>query len=390
MAVGVALNADAAPPIPASGDEWLLLAPYGETAYWQQEKGAPKRYRQIFTRPQAETMAATFNSLKDAKGGRFRGLPVYAGHPDGDPARWPDESRLGGIMGLEARADGVYAQVAWNDRGEQNRQQGYLVYPSPAWLYDLKAARQNGIIAPDELRSVGLTNSPRIPDVHAWSNSDPHHSSTDTDPMIRKSLTRILGLKEDSTEEEIAAAVNTHFGPEGTVESLRATATNAEQAKGTAENTLSQVRADLSTEQGRVTTRTGERDTAQREAKSFRGVAMNALLDGAILAGKLSAAERAGFVTKFEANFDGAKSELERKTTALNTERLNLPRGGGQDLSTGKARTAAYNAKVGEIQATRKCDYPTAVAALRQDPDGKLILEAMEAADKAANQQQAA
>ena len=63
-------------------------------------------------------------------------------------------------MGVEARAEGLYVRAAWNDLGEQNRAQGYLVYPSPAWLYDVRAARASGVIAPDELRSVG-------PDQHA-------------------------------------------------------------------------------------------------------------------------------------------------------------------------------------------------------------------------------
>ena len=154
---------------------WLLLAPYGETPYWHEEKtggGGWKQYRQIFTQTQGERMVAAFNALAARRGEKFRGLPIYAGHPDADPVRWPDERRLGGVIGLEARRDGLYVRAAWNDLGEQNRAQGYLVYPSPAWLYDLRGARASGIIAPDELRSVGLTNTPRLPDVPAWTNSD--------------------------------------------------------------------------------------------------------------------------------------------------------------------------------------------------------------------------
>ncbi len=123
-------------------------------------------------------MAAAFNALAARKGDKFRGLPIYAGHPDADPKRWPDERRLGGVTAVEAREDGLYVRAAWNDLGEKNRAEGYLVYPSPAWLYDLRAARRSGVIAPDELRSVGLTNTPRLPDVPAWTNSDSTHHHT--------------------------------------------------------------------------------------------------------------------------------------------------------------------------------------------------------------------
>ena len=95
----------------SSADGWLLLAPYGETPYWHQDKGgAWKHYRQVFNHAQAERMVAAFRTLSARKGESFRGLPIYAGHPDADPVRWPDERRLGGVMGLEARGDGLYAR----------------------------------------------------------------------------------------------------------------------------------------------------------------------------------------------------------------------------------------------------------------------------------------
>ena len=122
LGVNAAGRGEAAAELAESGG-WLLLAPYGETPYWHEEKpgGGGKQFRQVFTHAQGEQMAAAFNALAARKGGKFRGLPIYAGHPDADPARWPDERRLGGVVGVEARGDGLYVRAAWNDLGEQNR-----------------------------------------------------------------------------------------------------------------------------------------------------------------------------------------------------------------------------------------------------------------------------
>ena len=118
-------------------------------------------------------MVKGFNSTLAKIGRFFRGLPVYVGHPDGDPVRWPDEKRLGGVSALEAREDGLYCKVAWNSAGRENRAEGYYVYPSGAWYYNEEQALATGIILPESLGSVGLTNNPNIGGVTPWTNSRP-------------------------------------------------------------------------------------------------------------------------------------------------------------------------------------------------------------------------
>ena len=50
--------------------------------------------------------------------------------------------------------------------------EGYLVYSvGPRGCTTCAPRRRSGVIAPDELRSVGLTNTPRLPDVPAWTNA---------------------------------------------------------------------------------------------------------------------------------------------------------------------------------------------------------------------------
>lgn len=168
VAYGLAINI--APQMIGAG-EWLKLSPWFEGDYYEKEGMNWKKYRQVVRREHGDRIVAAFNALRATMGERFRGLPIYRGHPDADPQRWPDERRLGAVMDVEARGDGLYVKAQWNDDGEKNRAQGYLVYPSPAWPYDLQIKSRSGRIEPIELRSIGMTNTPRIGEVPAWTNS---------------------------------------------------------------------------------------------------------------------------------------------------------------------------------------------------------------------------
>lgn len=370
LALGTAVNADV-PAISAdAADGWLLLAPYGDVSYWHEEKpGEWKEYTQVFGREQGAKMVAAFNSVLGKKGAKFRGLPIYAGHPDADPKRWPDERRLGGVMALDARADGLYVKAAWNDLGEANLAQGYLVYPSPAWLYNMRDAKRTGRIEPDELRSVGLTNTPRIADVDAWTNSDATPDPNADTTMIKKLLYKILGLPDDATEEQLQTAYNAYFTGDVTAISLQATATNADVARQTAETNVANV--------------TTERDAARTEAARFRTVAINSLLDNAINTGRLTAAERPAFEAQFATNFDTASTALAAKTRALPRQDIEVERD-TTDLSTPALRTLAWNTRFDELKAEKGLGtFDQVVAAMRQDPRGKVIIKAMDDANKA-------
>ena len=357
IGAGIATNIDAADGNPA--DPWLLLAPYGETPYWyKDESGQARRLRQVFTREQAGRMVAAFNALATKKGQRFRGLPIYAGHPDADPHRWPDERRLGGVVDLDARADGLYVRAAWNDLGEQNRAQGYLVYPSPAWLYDRAAANGIGVIAPDELRSVGLTNTPRLPDVPAWTNADPEipnpfDQTTDTSMNYKDLLLEHFGLPAEATDEHILHAHNVR-----------------REERARTEAALLVVRS--------------ERDQARDEAGRFRKTAVNAQLDAAINAGRLAPSEREGFIERFERDFEAAVRELGERRLTLNTHGLGLrPAALGVDLNTPHGRATAFNARLDALMRPvvaggRGLKFDAAITEMRASSEDAALLRAME------------
>lgn len=384
LACGCAANVLAEP---IGAGEWFKLSPYFEGDYWTKEGQGWKRYRQVVTREHGNRLVTAFNALRDKQGERFRGLPIYRGHPDVDASRWPDESRLGGVMALEAREDGIYAQVAWNDEGERNRQQGYLVYPSPTWPYDVRAAAATNRIEPIELRSIGMTNSPRIDGVPAWTNADESPNppgdepGTTTNTPMPSWLLELLGLPADATEEQIKSAITS-------LKESAASAQNAMEAEKQRATDASTERDDAKRERD---TAVNARTAAEADAAKFRALAINATITGAINSGRITAAEQAGFEQKLAANFDEAAAEIAAKQPALNTQPLTLTKR-TDDLSTPAGRKLAYNAMLDEFmrpvaQGGKGLGFDEANAAIAADPNGAALIKAMNDASQAASAQ---
>ena len=184
-------------PFDGTDDGWMKIAPFG--SYPGSRPGRP----QHFTEVEANAMVGEFRSLRGRLGRMFRGAPVYIGHPDKDPAVYTDHRRLGKVIDLQARPDGLYGEVEWNALGLENKREGYWVFPSPRW--DAPAGRSE--FRPDRLISVGLTNMPRIAASEPVTNSQDfeNENQTNTDIMDRKLLTEKLGLDVTATDEEILA-----------------------------------------------------------------------------------------------------------------------------------------------------------------------------------------
>lgn len=359
--IGLAVNVAA-----IGADEWLQVAPYGETPYWDEvrESGklVRKKFTQVFAKDQADKMVSALNSERTKAGAHFRGLPVYIGHPDALPQRWPDDKRLGGVMDLEARGDGLYAKVAWNSDGVRNRDEGFYVYPSPAWLHSERVQMATGKIIPDVLRSIGLTNSPRIQDVTPWTNTD--HPTDQDQPNHEMQITELakkLGLPETATLAEIETKLAANAAIIAEVETIRQTATNTATS--------------LTTVQGQVTVLTTERATAQSEAEKFRKLAINQQLDAAITDRRLTAAERPAWETKFATNFDATAEELKSKKPELPNQELTLPANLG-DTTTPAGRRLALNTKVDELMRSG-LSYDAAHAQLHALPEYAALIKAM-------------
>ncbi len=345
-AIGVIANAAA-----LSGGEWELIAPYGDFPT------ADKKKIQRFTKAEADQMVATFNSVFHKLGTLFRGVPIFHGHPDVDPKNWPDDRRLGKVTALEARADGLYGKPEYNALGEQNKTEGWWVYPSPAWLFPRTAAN---VIQPDELLSIGLVNTPNIPGSVPWSQNsgeplpedEPESPTSETDTIMKEKLCALLGLDPaTATDDEVVAAVTT----------MKSDAA----AKATAEEN-----ARLATD---------AKKTAETTAANSRKVGADAIAAVAIKAGKLTEADREATVNSLiapGADMVALATAIGEKKPTLNTGALEI---GGRKvaISNSRERAAAIQVEVNSRMQSRGLSYDDAYRSVETDPQFSQLFAAM-------------
>lgn len=374
------------------GDDFKLLAPYGDTDYWIEDgKGGFKKLIQRFTPAQGVKIVAAFNAYRERQGANFIGMPIYRGHPDADPVRWPDDRRYGHLMDVQQRADGLYVKPAWNDLGLDNKKNHYLPYPSIAWLYDMAAAARTGIIEPDEIQSVGLTNQPRMKNVPVWTNaedssSQPQKENTTMPKWIVDRLIALNVLKKPAegvevTEQELQAAMGrlaVNIDPmEIALGQKKITVVIAGDNR---EAFLTELATNVTELQTARTTATN----AVESEKKFKKLAINAHLDRAIDKSIITAAERPQWGNDFETDFEGTLAKLNAKTPALNTQQLDpLKPVNGADLSTPRGRQLAFNVRVDELVAEGRKNNPRfsiddAITKMRATPVDVVLLKAME------------
>jgi hypothetical protein len=144
------------------------------------------------------------------------GLPVYVGHPDVPELapKYPDKTAHGWIVGLQKDQTGFMLQPEWVDAPKP----GEFIYFSPYFLGTDLSKTSTHI---DEMRSVGLTNTPnstkfRLPN-EAGDSEDDYKVKADKGGSSRPSdkgttnMTKILallGLLETATEDEAVNAIN--------------------------------------------------------------------------------------------------------------------------------------------------------------------------------------
>jgi hypothetical protein len=317
--------------------------------------------------------------------------------------RWPDDRRYGHLLDVQQREDGLYVKPAWNDLGLDNKKNHYLPYPSIAWLYDEASAAKSGIIEPDEIQSVGLTNQPRMKNVPVWTNADSQFSANN--PLSpaggkqqqtkymnhKKMLIDLLNkhhgakLAADASETDVQTAHDAAMNKKVaacvavTVGAKTFTVVPEEGTDG------AELATNVATAATELTTARTTATNAVESEKKFKLLAINAHLDRAIDKGLITAAERPQFGTEFEADFDAALLKLNAKKTALNTKELDPLRPlNGADLSTPRGRTLAFNVRVDAIQAEarknggREISIDDAINQMRANPADAALLKAME------------
>lgn len=177
-------------------DDWLKISPWGDFS----NKVGLQRIRS----QDGEAMVKAFNSLRGKLERSFRGVPIFVGHPDFLPDKYPDKRRYGRIDDLQVREDGLYAKVSLNDLGKEAVDEGHYLFCSPTW--ELK--REGNVVRPVRLISVGLTNTPNIPG-EPWAKNEEPPTEGNTMPQWLTNLLMGAGLiQADASEQQAEAAVN--------------------------------------------------------------------------------------------------------------------------------------------------------------------------------------
>ena len=341
------------------GGEWLLASRYG--VYGN------KLGRQKVSKAIAEKLVAAFEKEKAAainEQGTFEGLPVFVGHPDVDPQKYPDHRRYGSILGMEARDKGLFVRVAWNDLGTHNKEQKHFVYPSVAWEIE---DHGDGTVTPSCLVSVGLTNRPNMRDVPAWVNEAPaeempSNESTDnpettTDMKLMQRLRELLALTDTATEDDILAALEAHF----TNSQKQAEDLSEAQKMATAANERATAL------EAQLATATNERNDATAKLLAANEARRDTLIKVAINEGRLTEADKGAVLVAFNEDFDKAVADLEARKKTHDTQSIGLNGGAArQALRAANEKAELVQVAVNERMSAKGEDYTTAYLAVKK------------------------
>jgi hypothetical protein len=341
-----------------SADDWIRITPFGEFPN--------KVGRQVVDRPAGEAMVAAFNSVSTRLATLFRGLPVYEGHPD-DPewARKNPGNRpvaVGRIKEMQLRDDGVWGRVAWNERGTSLVRGEAPAYTaqSPHWGMLPLAPRQN-TFRPVEVFSLGLTNTPNIPDTLLGVNEAESESSPDMKNALialLAALGRPVSNPSAVTDEQLATAINE--------------ATPVATQLITASNELATLRPQLATAQTALTTATNEAAALRTQIATERTARVELILTSAINEGRITTAQRTEWHGKLTANgadITAVAADLGKVKKAINT------RSGVADVGARKGEANVSNTKITAINeavaakkaATPNLSHDAAFAAVRRE-----------------------
>ena len=327
--------------------DWVRIAPYGE---FPNEVGL-----QVVDRAGAEKMVAAFNTAVEKAANLWRGLPIYEGHPD-EPA-WlkqnPGYKRVavGRVKELQARDDGLYGRVAFNDQGNALVRGDAPAYEahSPRWGMAGITHRGKSACHPEALYSLGLTNTPNIPGTQLGLNEQPDEFP----PAMKSNLIALLAAlgrpvadAAAVTDEQLAAAVN-----EATpVATAAVTASNelpgVKQKLTSAETELAAAKLKLTSAETSLQTATNEAATLRTSLAEARTARAEAVLTVAVNEGRITPAQRAEWLGKFtatNADFAAVQGELTKLKKAVNTQSHVA------NLGARKAEATASSEKVAAI-----------------------------------------
>lgn len=351
--------------------EWKIISRYG---LYPNKVG-----KQRVNKTAADKMVAAFNDARTAQGDAWRGLPIGVRHVWDDPSATPEpvygSARIGAVMDLEARADGLYGRVAWNDLGEKNMNEGHFLYPSPVWYFE---KQKDGTIVPDELVNIGMTNAANMRDLPAW-NEEPSAAELKAmalneaitiitkeggmccdEPKVR-TLRDKMWLAADATPEQVLAAIETRMAE-----------LDAAKAR------LAETEADIAAMKQQLATEQAKSTAANEALATERTAHRDTLITAAITAGILTRGDVPAMNEAFDADFTKAANELAKRPKALNTSPIAIEiKGSKRSIATNEERRGEYLKAVNERIAADRISYDEAAIRVKRDPNYSTLIKAL-------------
>lgn len=319
-------------------DGWAQLAPFGDyagRAIVRRDDGAFQTFDAIqrLDREAAEGMVAKFKSPWNRLKRYFTGCTIYAGHPDVPAlaAEYPDKSPKGMIVDLQVRDQGLFCKPVFTNEGselvETRTLRAFSAYWSAKEIGAPSAPGALRLFRPDCLKSAGLTNHPNLP-VHLLNES----KTQNPDPNIVKKqividflATQGITLANEAADEQIADALLQLGRRAAEIETLRADLVNERQF---------------------------HRET---------------LLDQAIAAGRITAAQRPDWAARLETDFANGAIALGQLLPVLKTKAVTAQLGArkAEMANPGERRDALETLLRAELAANGG-DYNRAFATVQK------------------------
>ncbi len=332
---------------------------------------------QVFDRAAAEAIVTSANSLISRAADKFRGLPVYVGHPD--DAEWARThpgvraEAVGRMPEFRVAEDGLHIRTAFNAEGQRLLSGDAPAYDSfsPNWGMIPTVHQGRKAFRPVELYSIGLTNQPNIPGTWIGLNEalppekfQSTHNQTNMNPKLI-ALLAVLGTTRaaDATEEQLISGLNEAL--------LKAQSAVADQAKlATAVNEAATLKTQLTAAQGQVTTAVNEAAGLKTQLATATAARAELVLVTAVNEGRLTAAQKPEWLGKFTApgaDFAAIEAEVGKLKKAVNTKSkadIGARRG---DNAQSKTRITAINEAITAKMTAANCDRNTAYVALQSE-----------------------
>ena len=368
---------------------WCKICPYGESSKITASRdGRINTYIQVMDQEGAIALANGFNSLWGRMKRAIASVPLFDGHPDLtriDPnqsggSRQP-ETPVGSINRLEARDNGLYAQVALFPSGQALANDGKKFISPFWWTAEAETRGDLKVVRPFELISGGLTSRPNIQGGEALANTQTLNvgSSNMKAHIIGFLAARGFALANSASDEDCLARVI------GITTKLEAdlTAANADKAALANEKTaLANEKAALITERDTaksdVTKATENATQATTALANERGALSEALVDLAIAQGRIAVADRDARIKRLK-----EATDFSSEKTALANESVKHSTTAGTDRK-GEAKfdaTARHqlHALCNERMQSDKLGFNEAWDAVITDPKNAALVASMRA-----------